>query len=353
VAPLDAGGPWRGTFELATTGDVVAWQATWDDGKKVARARYEHERTGQIVDVTVDAARAFGVEARVGGVVVDGIGAPTPVEAGALEALAADGLGLAIAGVNLELACVVDGEAHGRPLRAAMMYPWQLLVKYDAAFPGMHTLADHTRCRWTEDALDDQAIAAAYDPGALPDDGEALRALFEGAWRRADVDGSVVVARLLALRRRGGGGAAGARGALHGALRGDVRRRVQRGGVRAVVDVGVRARPSRAHDRLRGGVAARSVRVERAVSDAGRVLRDVPGGARVRDVGGGDVPARVRRGAGDERGRWGGGGRADVRGGGVRGARVDARGWAVRRDGRALDAAGRDAAGGARGELRV
>jgi hypothetical protein len=97
------------------------------------------------------------------GVTVDGFGALSPVEQATLTALASRPWSPVLALVPLELGCSAARQ-EARYSRAALLFPWQLLLKYGPAFPTPRALERVAACKYFVDDVRIVTDAHYYPP---------------------------------------------------------------------------------------------------------------------------------------------------------------------------------------------
>ncbi len=84
---------------------------------------------------------------RIGDVVIDGFGALSSSEAAALSQLAANDSVRSLALIPLELGCL-DTDADTAQQRAALLLPWQILIKYEPSFGDVTAIAVDSSCHY-------------------------------------------------------------------------------------------------------------------------------------------------------------------------------------------------------------
>lgn len=176
----------------ADSDDSVVWEAERQGGVVIATFTGDPAGPDWMVTMTPDGAASIAV----GDLVLDGHGPLGPTAAATLAALAAGPVARRLARVGLELGCVSgDGDGDG-DLVAALLAPWQVLLKY-AGGPTLADVAPEVACTPTAigDDGDDGARAVVYvadfpmpyaSDGPFPLDGDGfVGALADGATARA------------------------------------------------------------------------------------------------------------------------------------------------------------------------
>lgn len=107
----------------------VSVEAMVEDG--VATAVFRTDEPDASLEVRLD--REGRGELLIGQVPVDGYGAPSPAEVAALDALATGPLARAVTMVPLDLGCIEGAAQLPGQLHAALLLPWQAILKYEVA----------------------------------------------------------------------------------------------------------------------------------------------------------------------------------------------------------------------------
>lgn len=140
---VDAGAALSGTYTSFADGAILLFSAS-PDGATGAVARFQ--LAGATETVTVKLTSATAAEMNVGGLVITGNGTPTATAQTQLAALAASPLARMMALAVLELGC--RSESIEPVELAALVFPWQVLLKYTAANRGteVQALAAQSAC---------------------------------------------------------------------------------------------------------------------------------------------------------------------------------------------------------------
>ena len=92
---------------------------------------------------------------------LSGYGALTPAQEGALRQLGDGELGRALAMIPMELGCLIEDNPETLEAtamqRAALVMPWQMLIKYDRSYPNVFELHRDSTCRYLP-PLDEEGV---------------------------------------------------------------------------------------------------------------------------------------------------------------------------------------------------
>ncbi|MEO7668268.1 MAG: hypothetical protein ABIW57_02950, partial [Polyangia bacterium] len=161
---------------MAMGGTEVTFSSKYDPetGNTVARMRGGGDAGNQMVVVTMSssngATRSTATMA-MGGQQISGDGPPSAAQQSALAAMGASPMGPAMAMLPLELGCKLDPGVTDRE-RAALLVPWQMLIKYDPTFPSSDAFERAASCRYFEPAEQNQSYV---DGGTPPPRGRGVR----------------------------------------------------------------------------------------------------------------------------------------------------------------------------------
>lgn len=135
-----------GTLEIPGVSLVVGFSAHLDAETGGATAVFSAGESGEVLVQSEVLSNQEG-SVTLGGITIDGYGALSPDEASALASLAVDPHSAGLALVPLELGCLVDSDETAAQ-RAALVLPWQLLIKYEPSIPDVTYFTSSASCQY-------------------------------------------------------------------------------------------------------------------------------------------------------------------------------------------------------------
>ncbi|MBI4512017.1 MAG: hypothetical protein HY698_20465 [Deltaproteobacteria bacterium] len=153
----------KGTLGSYTSGDESVFIEVKQDLQSGATTARYSSRRGPVVEVRLEAGGDGTVS--IGGTLVSGRGRKSDKEIQAIASLASSELATAIVMVPLEIGCMNDLSLTDVQ-RAALLMPWQVLLKYDSQFRSKSlAMEKDASCRYLGVNLDDPEAASSSPSG--------------------------------------------------------------------------------------------------------------------------------------------------------------------------------------------